>query len=80
MDKGAIKEFMYGGLKEILSNRNYYYSSGAGADFSHLTEVGEIVVVDFVNLVARTVLESEEKELNTRAKELVVKGLKGESL
>ena len=38
MQKGAIKDLVYGGLEEIKNNRNYYYHSSVGFGYSHLTD------------------------------------------
>jgi hypothetical protein len=79
MDRGAIKDFLYGGLLEIMSNHQYYYKSGAGQGYSHFTEEGEKALVEYMNLVSWKMIESENDELNARSKEIVLKTLKGDS-
>ena len=80
MDSESIKELMYGSIKELSRNRKYYYHSTVGINYSHWTEEGVKALSDFMNLMAYKMHEAEEAELNKRAKELVVKGLKGEKV
>jgi len=79
MDKGSIKELMFGGVQEIMRNRKYYYNSTVSSDYSHWTEEGKEAICEFMSLMGREMLRAEEIELNQRAKELVIKGLKGET-
>ncbi len=76
MQKGAIKDLVYGGVEEILSNRNYYYHSSVGADYSHFTEDGKIAMVEFMNLMAFKIKQAEDADLNERAKQQVLEELK----
>ncbi len=76
MKKGAIKDLVYGGVEEILSNRNYYYHSSVGADYSHFTEDGKIAMVEFMNLMAFKIKQAEDADLNERAKQQVLNELK----
>ena len=79
MDKGALKDFIYGGLMEIMNNRQYFYKSSVGQGYSHFTEEGEKALVEYMNLVSWKMIEAENNELNARSKEMVMKTLKGES-
>lgn len=76
MDKQAIKELMYGGLKEIMNNSRYYYKSSVGKNYSSFTTVGREVLNEFVTDLAGYITEAEEAELDQRAKDLVLKELK----
>lgn len=75
MDKLALKEFLYGGLSEIVTNRNYYYK-GIGSEYSHFTDRGEEAVKEFMNLMAWKMIQANEAELDQRAKDMVLKELK----
>lgn len=77
MQKGAIKDLIYGGLEEILTNKNYYYHSSVGRDYSHLTDEGKIAVVEFMDLMAWKIKQAEDSDLERRAKEQVMTALKG---
>jgi hypothetical protein len=79
MDRGAIKDFIYGGLSEIMNNRQYFYKSTVGQGYSHFTEEGEKALVEYLNLVSWKMIEAENNELNARSKEMVIRGLKGEN-
>jgi len=80
MDRQAIKDLMYGGVAELMRNRNYFYHSSVGAHYSHWTEEGHRALAEYMTVVGYKMLEAEEKDLDKRAKELVIKGLKGESV
>ena len=77
MQKGAIKDLIYGGIEEILNNRNYYYHSSVGAGYSHLTDEGKEAVAEFMNLMAWKIKEANEADLEKRAKQQVMDALKG---
>lgn len=79
MQKSAIKDLVYGGLEEILNNRSYYYHSSVGANYSRLTDNGKEAVIEFIDLMSYKIIEANEADLNHRAKEQVLKELKGQS-
>jgi hypothetical protein len=80
MDKGSIKELMYGGIQELMRNRKYYHHSTVGINYSHWTEEGKVALTDYTNLLVWKMFEAEEAELRQKAKEMVIQGLKGESV
>lgn len=75
MDSKSIKELMYGGIKELMRNKNYYYNSSVGSSYSHWTEEGHKAVVEYMDLLAGKIKEAEEAELDARAKQMVMTGL-----
>lgn len=79
MKRGAVKDLLYGGLTEIMHNRNYYYHSGIGSNYSHFTEDGKQAVTEYINLIIGKMYEAEEAELDKRAKDMVLKELKGKN-
>jgi hypothetical protein len=78
MDRPAIKDFMYGGVIELMRNRQYYYSSGINSTYNHWTDEGKAALADYMTLVSGKMWEAEQAELNARARELVLKELKNE--
>jgi hypothetical protein len=80
METSAIKELMYGGVRELMNNRTYYYHSSVGQQYSHWTDEGQQALAEYMNIVGYKMLEIEEVSLNKRAKELVLKGLKGDKV
>lgn len=80
MEKAAIKDLFYGGVVEIMNNRNYYYKSSVGSEYNHLTESGLKVMSEYMNFMAGLIADAEEASLNKRAKDLVINGLKGEKV
>lgn len=79
MDKGSLKDFMYGGLTEIMNNRQYYYKTSVGQGYCHFTEEGEKALVEYMNLISWKMIEAENNELNARSKEMIMNTLKGDS-
>lgn len=77
MEKTAIKHMMYGGIKEIMNDRRFYYNSGMGKQYSHFTDEGKLAVYEFVTDIAAYITDAENTELNQRAKDMVLKELKG---
>ena len=75
MEKGAIKELMYGGIKELMNSSRYYYSSSMGRKYSHWTDEGKIAVHEFVSDISAYITEAENSELDKRAKDMVLKEL-----
>jgi len=76
MDRSAIKDFVYGGMMELMRNRQYYYHSGVNSTYNHWTDEGKAALTDYMTLVAGKMWETEQVELNARAKELVLQELK----
>jgi hypothetical protein len=79
MNKEAVRDLTYGGIMEILHNRRFYYHSTVGAQYSHFTDEGKKVIAEYMQLMSYKMLEAEEAELNQRAKDMVLKTLKGEN-
>lgn len=80
MDPDSIKDFIYGSIKELSRNRKYYHHSSVGIEYSYWTDEGAVVLSKFMNLMVHKLHEAEEAALDKRAKELVIKGLKGEKI
>jgi predicted GIY-YIG superfamily endonuclease len=76
MDKGAIKQLMYGGIKELMNDRRFYYNSGMGRKYSHWTDEGKLAIYEFVSDISMYITDAENAELDNRAKEMVLKELK----
>jgi hypothetical protein len=77
MEKQAIKQLMYGGIKELMNDRKYYYNSGLGRQYSHWTDEGKLAISEFVSDITTYIIDAENKELDSRAKEMVLRELKG---
>jgi hypothetical protein len=80
MDKKAIKDIMFGGVSELIKNKNFYYFSSIGPQYCRWTEEGKLELQAYMDYMAYKMLEAEEESLNKRAKELVINGLKGENV
>lgn len=64
------------GLLEILKDRQYYYNSSVGNDYNHLTEEGIKALIEYVQVMAPTMLKKDKEELESLAKSLVWNELK----
>ena len=78
MDKQALKNILYGSIAELTSDRKYFHKSNIDAKYSYWTDDGEKIVMEILRDWVIKVVEEEQRSLDKRAKELVVKGLKGE--
>ena len=76
MDKAAIKDIVFGGLEELINNNRYYYHSSVGRDYSHLTDLGREAVSEFMDIMAYKIRQAREQDLDQRAKQQVIDGLK----
>jgi len=77
MEKTALKDLLYGGLTELMNNKEFYYRSSVGANYSHWTEKGTVVMIEYVASMAQQIQTAEDIFLDKRAKELVINGLTG---
>jgi hypothetical protein len=75
MDKIAVKDLIFGGLSELIRNKEYYYHSAMGAEYSHWTEAGEDAMSEFMTIMAFHMAAAESLSLDARAKELIMDGL-----
>ena len=64
---------------ELVRNRKYYYYSGVGSTYSHLTDEGKTALAEYMNMVSWKMIEAENNELNARSKEMIMNTLKGDS-
>jgi hypothetical protein len=80
MEKEALKSLLYGGMMELINDKNYFYHSTISANYSKLTDAGVEALTKYITAMAELMIESETKELDQRAKDMVLKGLKGETV
>jgi hypothetical protein len=78
MERSAAKDLIYGGIQELMRNRDYYYHSSVNVDYSHWTELGIGALAEFLNSMAWIMQRAEEEYLDKRAKVMVLNTLKGE--
>jgi hypothetical protein len=76
MTENDLKNVIYGGIRELLKDRNYYYDGYKG----HWTEDGKRVIVDMMDIYAEKIIEAVRHADEQRSKDLVIKGLKGEKI
>jgi hypothetical protein len=80
MEQLALKDTLYAGIHALAENRRYYRRSAVGSDYSRWTDEGILAVTEYTKIMVELMLAEEERSLNKRAKDLVIKGLKGETV
>ena len=80
MEKDVVKDLIWGGLIELTNNKEFYYRSVVGSEYGQWSEKGTLVMMEFMNSMTRQMVAAEEQDLNRRAKEMVIKGLRGEKI
>ena len=78
MKKEAVKDIMFGGVSELIKNKNFYYFSSIGPQYCHWTEEGKMELQAYMDFMAYTVLQAETTDLDRRAKEMVIGALKND--
>jgi hypothetical protein len=76
LEKQAIKDLVYGGVSELMRNNRYYYRSSVGRGYSKWTEQGHEALLNFMSEITHHITECEDKELDKRAKDMVLAELK----
>ena len=80
MDKDAVKNLVFGGVCELIRDTRYYYYSSVGSNYCHFTDKGEVALKEFMSQMATVIRQAEEADLDKRAKDMVIRGLKGEKV
>jgi len=78
MDKLAVKELIYGGINELVHNDKFYRHSSVGPEYCRFTDAGKVALEEFMAQMAVNMYKAESADLDKRAKEMVINGLKGE--
>ena len=76
MEKQALKDFIFGGLTELMNDSKYYHYSRIGIDYCHWTEAGVKALTEYTNFIGTMMIRAQEEDLDQRAKEMVLEGLK----
>ena len=72
-----IEKLLIGSIKEVLQDPKYFYQSTVGPDHCHLTQVGNDVILETVNILGSRMLLAMMLEDVERSKQLVLDNLKG---
>ena len=78
MRKDATKDQLYGSVMEMMNNRELFYKStiGKSHEYSHWTELGQQVLLEFLEAHSKRMLVAEEEFVRNRAKEMTYEALK----
>lgn len=80
LDKNAIKDIMYASLLELSKNKQNFYHSGISDSYSKFTDNGQTIVIDYLEKLIPIMHRVDQAELDKRAKQMVIDGLKGKEI
>ena len=69
-----------GSLEAIVDNKEYFYNSHVGPQYSHLTTEGETILVKSMNALLPLLAMAKERELDERAKSITWNTLQEEDI
>lgn len=75
MNEKDISTALYGALRQLVVDRDYFYD-GCSPYYSRLTERGQAVALELINLYAPQISEAIKKEALEQSKKLVFTTLK----
>lgn len=75
MDSQAIKELMYGGISELITNPAYYRKSPINWEYCKFTDKGAAALLQYMNMMAVNIMIAQTAEDDRRAKEMVLETL-----
>lgn len=70
------KRQVYAGLFEIINDPKYFYNSRVGAEYSHLSELGEKAVLEYANTMGPLMMKKAKEEFDEKVKQQVWEELK----
>jgi len=59
-----------GAVDAIIENKEYFYNSHVGPNYSHLTSEGEVMLVKSMNTLLPLLAQAKERELDERARSI----------
>ena len=65
-----------GSLDAIIDNKQYFYNSHVGPQYSHLTTEGEQILVKSMNALLPLLAQAKERDLDERAKSITWNSIK----
>jgi 2-oxoglutarate dehydrogenase complex dehydrogenase (E1) component-like enzyme len=75
MERRALKEVLYGGIEELMSNTRYYYTSSIGVEYNHWTDEGRAALAEYIELLSHRIKQCQIEEDIKRSKEMVLNEL-----
>jgi hypothetical protein len=69
-----------GSLEAIVDNKEYFYNSHVGPQYSHLTDAGEQILVKSMTALLPLLAMAKERELDERAKSITWNTLQEEDI
>jgi hypothetical protein len=71
-----VQTIMNGTVDAIVANKDYFYHSSVGPNYSHLTKEGEAMIVKTMNSLMSLLADAKDRELDERAKSITWDSLK----
>lgn len=74
----VLQKQLYAGILAVLNDKDSYYQSNIGrkGEYNHFNEGGQEAIMKFIETFAPLMLEQQKRELDSRAKQLVLEELK----
>ena len=79
MERRALKEVLYGGIEELMSNSRYYYTSSISVEYNQWTDEGRAAIAEYIELLSPRIKRCQIEEDLMRSKEMVINELKREN-
>ena len=70
------KDIVYGALMELSQNKQVWYESSIGTEYSHLTEEGKDAIIHVVEEMFRGLQTIHKQEVKEEAKRQTLEALK----
>ena len=71
-----VQTIINGSIDAIISNKDYFYHSSVGPNYSHLTKEGETMIIKTMNSLLPLLDDARQHELDERAKQITFDTLK----
>jgi len=79
LDKQILKDMIYGCLRELGENKDLFYHSSFGQQYSHFHDKGKEPVLEILHDLICKIREVEEQAFEDRKKQETFDALKGET-
>jgi hypothetical protein len=71
-----VQSMIKGSLHSVVQDRNYFYHSSTGPNYSHLTEEGQEMLIKSMNVLLPLLADAEQRDIDRRAKQITFDMLK----
>lgn len=80
MDKESIKDIIWGGMMELMNNRNYFRRSSVDPKFSEWNPRGQEALHEFLEYLTPMIEQVRYDEVKKEAKQMTIDALRGKEV